>query len=230
MMHERVADVVADPAADPAASPTAAATTTVTTLGDEIAAIYEIERLLPEIGKLLHHSVSQLLDLPARSWPQMRTIGFIYHHGPCPLRAVAAGVGVSVASASEMVERLVDEGIVQREPHPSDRRQVLLSLTPRAIEVGEHIHRLRFAQVTHALHAENAPAYPALLQSLRVLVDALRRDPQEVLDWVAQEGITIPSPPQRGCTVAEAGSAASMAAPGPAAPTAPTAPTAPDSG
>ncbi len=214
-MHDHVADI---------------ATPTITALDADVAAIYEVERLLPEMAKLLHHSVSQLLDLPARSWPQMRTIGFIYHHSPCPLRDVAAGVGVSVASASEMIERLVEEGIVQREPHPTDRRQVLLSLTERAIEVGENVHRLRFAQVTHALHALDAPSRPALLQSLRVLVDALRRDPQEVLDWVAEQGITIPSPPQRGCAGAATAAPSPAPSPGPTTVPGPAAPTAPDSG
>lgn len=192
---EAASSTSTSPPSTPAAQ--TATSDSLATVDDDLAGIYEVEQLLPELAKLLHQSTSQLLDLPTRSWPQMRTIGFIYHHGPCPLRDVAAGAGVSVAAASEMVERLVEEGIVQREPHPTDRRQVLLSLTARALEVGDNVHRLRFAQVTHALHAMDAPDRPALLQALRVMVAALRRDPQEVLDWFEQQGLSIPPPPRK---------------------------------
>lgn len=181
--------------------------------------VYEVEQLLPEMAKLLQQSAAQHLDLPQRSWPQMRTLGYIYHHAPCPLRAVAEGVGVSVASASEMVDRLVEEGVVQREPDPSDRRRVLLTLTEHALAVGDAMHRLRYAQITHAMHALDADDRPALVRALRAMVAALRCDPQELLDWIEQSGITIPPmPPRRpGCGVA-----ASAAAP--------THPDAPDTG
>lgn len=47
---------------------------------------------------------------------------------------VAQRLIVKPHSASELVDRLEAQGLVRREPTPSDRRRALLRLTPQAIE------------------------------------------------------------------------------------------------
>jgi DNA-binding MarR family transcriptional regulator len=44
---------------------------------------------------------------------------------------VAAHLGITKQSASQLVEHLVSAGYVTREPHPGDARARLLALTPR---------------------------------------------------------------------------------------------------
>jgi DNA-binding MarR family transcriptional regulator len=45
---------------------------------------------------------------------------------------LAAALGVGRAATSELVERLVQKGVVQRVPDAADRRAVRLDLSPRA--------------------------------------------------------------------------------------------------
>jgi DNA-binding MarR family transcriptional regulator len=68
------------------------------------------------------------------SCAQFRTLMMLREIGPCTLKALAEALGISPASASEMIERLVESGFVQRRPDPHDRRCVQVALTPRAID------------------------------------------------------------------------------------------------
>lgn len=47
-------------------------------------------------------------------------------------------LGITVGAASKLADRLEKEGLVQRQPHPSDRRSSLVALTP----AGEQAHVL----------------------------------------------------------------------------------------
>jgi len=60
---------------------------------------------------------------------QLRALFLLGAGAPLPLTAVAEGLGVSAASASETVDRLVRQRLVTRERDPVDRRRVLLRPT-----------------------------------------------------------------------------------------------------
>lgn len=42
---------------------------------------------------------------------------------------MAEHLGITKATASAMIERLVQRGLIDRTPHPQERRQVVLTLT-----------------------------------------------------------------------------------------------------
>ncbi len=51
---------------------------------------------------------------------------------PTNLRDVAAALRITAPGALKIVNDMVDKGYVERQEHPGDARQKLLSLTPRA--------------------------------------------------------------------------------------------------
>jgi DNA-binding MarR family transcriptional regulator len=80
---------------------------------------------------------------PARAWkglprepsfPQFKALMTLRHLGPCTLKKLASALGVSSASASEMVERLVDLDLVDRQQDPRDRRKIQIGLTRMAVK------------------------------------------------------------------------------------------------
>jgi DNA-binding MarR family transcriptional regulator len=75
---------------------------------------------------------------------------------------IASRLQVVHHSAVELVDRLEEQGMVQRRRNPEDRRQVFLSLTPK----GERI--LRELSVHH--RRELAASGPELSQALRKLI------------------------------------------------------------
>jgi len=61
--------------------------------------------------------------------PQMSTMAVIREHGAMSLKEIAEATRVSAPSASAMVDRLVDIGVVTREPSTTDRREVRIALS-----------------------------------------------------------------------------------------------------
>ncbi len=62
--------------------------------------------------------------------PQLNLFMRIHHHGcGCNVSDVAAQLGVSNARASQMIERLVRQGLLERSEDPDDRRAKRITLT-----------------------------------------------------------------------------------------------------
>ncbi|MGF1572586.1 MAG: MarR family winged helix-turn-helix transcriptional regulator [Sumerlaeia bacterium] len=69
---------------------------------------------------------------PEPTLPQMRAMLVLHMSGPCTLKQLAFSLNISHPSASQMIDRLVDMGLVSREQNPEDRRQIILSLSDQA--------------------------------------------------------------------------------------------------
>ncbi len=65
------------------------------------------------------------------SFPQMNVLTHLHYRGPTEVLHLAGEMLGSPAAASQMVERLVQAGLVERVESPGDRRVRLVHLTPR---------------------------------------------------------------------------------------------------
>jgi DNA-binding MarR family transcriptional regulator len=68
------------------------------------------------------------LDL---STPQLKVVLLLLVNGPCRMSVIATALGVSLATGTGVVDRLVERGIVVREGDPEDRRVVLCRLSSK---------------------------------------------------------------------------------------------------
>ena len=59
---------------------------------------------------------------------------------PCALKDFAAVMHLSKSAASALIERMVENSVVLRQPNPDNRREVLLSVSP---EFEEHVVYVR---------------------------------------------------------------------------------------
>jgi DNA-binding MarR family transcriptional regulator len=66
------------------------------------------------------------LDL---STPQLKVVLLLLVNGPCRMSVIASALGVSLATATGVVDRVVERGFVVREGDPEDRRVVLCRLS-----------------------------------------------------------------------------------------------------
>lgn len=57
----------------------------------------------------------------------------LHGEGPRRQRDLAVGLGHTARHVTTLVDELIEAGHVRREPHPQDRRAVLISLTPGAV-------------------------------------------------------------------------------------------------
>jgi len=136
--------------------------------------------LVPEIARRMHAVFTGHPIVEGRPIAQIKIVGNVYRNGRCTVGAVAAELGVTMPTASEQIDRLVEEGLLVREVNPADRRQVLVDLTPKARAFAQELHELRLRQMRAALDHLDPADRPAFLRSLEALVMALRLDPDEL--------------------------------------------------
>ena len=69
------------------------------------------------------------------SMPQFSTLMRLYYNGGCGISEISANLDVTAPAASQMVDRLVQMGLLERGEDPNDRRakQVTLSAKGRAL-------------------------------------------------------------------------------------------------
>lgn len=110
------------------------------------------------------HPIMQFIRTEMRSQrqsslsvPQFRVLAFLRRHAGASLSDVAEHLGVTRATASTMVDRLVQRGLIDRSIDPQERRQVRLQLTPTGSEDLERMRqttRKKIAQLLSHLSSE----------------------------------------------------------------------------
>lgn len=106
------------------------------------------------------------------------------HHGhPCGVSDVGEQLGVSRAAASQMVDRLVHMGLVERREDPHDRRVRRLTLTAqgrRMVAEGVAARTCWLETLSDALAPEQQAA---VIEALRLLTEAAR-------EYVVEEAVS----------------------------------------
>jgi DNA-binding MarR family transcriptional regulator len=102
---------------------------------------------------------------------QLAVLGWLARRGALTLGELAAAEKVQPPSMTRTVTCLADKGLVRRDQHPTDGRQVLVSLTDRADKVIEESRRRKDAWLAHRLRELT----PAERQTLREAASILER-------------------------------------------------------
>jgi DNA-binding MarR family transcriptional regulator len=65
------------------------------------------------------------------SMPQFSILMQLHHKGACGMSQISEGYAITPAATSQLVDKLVQGGLIQRVEDPNDRRAKLLSLTDK---------------------------------------------------------------------------------------------------
>ncbi|WP_315788425.1 MarR family transcriptional regulator [Fischerella sp. JS2] len=85
------------------------------------------------------------------SIPQLRSLAFLKRNPGASLSEVAEHLGVTCATASTTIERLVQRHLVQRTDHPQERRRVVLNLTEEGKQLLEQSQQKTRAHIAEIL-------------------------------------------------------------------------------
>ncbi len=94
--------------------------------------IDDLVTLLPQLSRLLSCPIGDSGEIQQLSMSQYRAMAFVRWHPDVGLSDVARELDISLGSASDLIDRLVMLGMIERRTHPVDRRQIQLRLTPEA--------------------------------------------------------------------------------------------------
>jgi DNA-binding MarR family transcriptional regulator len=79
--------------------------------------------------------------------PQFRTLVILSNRGSVNLATLAGLLDVKPSAAGRMVDRLVGAGLIDRLPHPTSRRELLATLTPRGRKVVRQVTAQRRREI-----------------------------------------------------------------------------------
>lgn len=135
--------------------------------GDPVLPILEAVRRFRRADESMRRRVSSQMDMNLTDMQALRYVIAAERAGaPVTPRQVAEHLGISTASTTKLLDRLADSGRLTREPHPRDRRSLVLRASPEAhVEVRERLGWM------HERMREIAAAVPE--HSRSVVVDFL---------------------------------------------------------
>lgn len=103
------------------------------------ATIDALSDLTEEFGRLLDDGARQLSLTSVRC----EVIFVLHRHGAQRQRQVAELLGISPQQSAVLVDALVERDLVTRTPDPTDRRAVLVELTPAGERIAHQITHMR---------------------------------------------------------------------------------------
>lgn len=129
-----------------------------------------VEELLQATGQLLRRVRAESSG-DNLTWSQTVVLGQLAKHGPMTTADLARAEAVKPQSMSATLAVLEEQGLVQRQTHPSDGRQILFALTASGVATREARSRLKREWLSSAV----ARLTPAELRVLLEAVETMRR-------------------------------------------------------
>jgi len=119
-----------------------------------------VERLMPELAE------------PALSDTQLAALATLERHGAMSPGDLAEHEKVQPPSMTRVIAALVDWKLVTRAPHPTDRRQVILTVTPEGRRLVQKVRRRKEAWLARKL-VELSPQERATLREAAPILEKL---------------------------------------------------------
>lgn len=98
------------------------------------------------VARQLRHQAQRALAPWDVTPSQARALGVLTRHGSVRLGALSEHLRIAARSATEVVDALEKDGLVERRPDPCDRRATLVSLTDRGAQVAAGVRAARNAE------------------------------------------------------------------------------------
>jgi DNA-binding MarR family transcriptional regulator len=103
------------------------------------------------------------------TFTQLRAL-FVLGRQPLRVSDLAKALGMSLASASALSDRLVRQGLVARHPDPTDRRSVFLHLAAAGARLLRRLDQTQTARLSRAIRLMNEKERSAFVTTLRAFL------------------------------------------------------------
>ncbi len=134
---------------------------------------------------------------------QYRALVVLASRGPQRMVDLAAALGVSPSTAGRMCDRLVRKELIRRQRARSDRRAVLVSITPAGREVVDQATERRQELIVEILNRLPEPEQAAIAAAFESFANAAGEIPDSL--WpLAQPVADLTAPEQRADPPAQA--------------------------
>ena len=116
----------------------------------------------------------RFMDETGLSFSQLNVLMRLYHGGNSGVSEIGEQMGVTSAAASQAIDRLVLQGLIERSEDPRDRRAKRLALTPKGRTVIESGIEARSRWVEGLTDALTPEQQSMTISALTLLTEAAR--------------------------------------------------------
>lgn len=126
------------------------------------------------ITRLHRPDVPAWIEAQDLTFGQLRLLFRLSHTGPTPMSQIAAWLGVSMATATGIVERVERRGLVDRRHRDDDRRVVECCVTEQGEQLVAEIDGLRIDSTRKVLAALDDAERAEFDRLLRLIIERTR--------------------------------------------------------
>jgi DNA-binding MarR family transcriptional regulator len=123
----------------------------------------------------MHHSMRErahFAKATGLSMPQFGILMQLHYRGNCGVSDIGERFDITNAAASQLVEKLVQSGLIQREEDPSDRRAKLLNLTDKGRDLIQQGLEGRYRWVDEVAGKLTAEERETVSEALKIMAQA----------------------------------------------------------
>ena len=109
------------------------------------------------------------------SMPQISILMQLHHKGPCGMSEISDRFDITAAAASQLVEKLVQVGYLERTEDPTDRRAKLLTLSAQGADFIKQGIEERYRWMNDLATTLSAEDQNKVSEALTLLIDAAKK-------------------------------------------------------
>jgi len=132
------------------------------------------------------HERSQFAKAIGLSMPQFGILMQLHYRGNCGISGISDRFDITNAAASQLADKLVQSGLIQREEDPHDRRAKLLNLTDKGKELIRQGIEERYRWVDQLAGKLTAEDRTKISEALNIMTQAAKELEAEPVHHTAQ--------------------------------------------
>jgi DNA-binding MarR family transcriptional regulator len=132
----------------------------------------------------MHHSFHErahLAKLIGLSMPQLGILMQLHYRGTCGISQLSERFDITNAATSQLVDKLVQSGLIQREEDPHDRRAKLLNLTDKGKEIIQQGTERRYRWAEDLARKLSAEERAKVSEALDIMTRVAQEIPTEMV-------------------------------------------------
>jgi DNA-binding MarR family transcriptional regulator len=122
----------------------------------------------------LMHERAQHAKQNGLSMHQLGLLLQIHYRGNCGISDISNRFDITNAAASQLVDKLVQNGLIQRTEDPQDRRAKLLTLTQKGTDLIQKSTQRRYRWVEDLAHQLSAQEREQVNEALDIMIRAVK--------------------------------------------------------
>lgn len=134
----------------------------------------QLEEVMSHVSRYMRRQMVGAIKNNDLTMTQLETLIFIKQHGPSHMKDIASHFGISMPSATSMIDKLVTMKLTLRENDIKDRRNVTIVLTTKGEQLLQEGWKKKKERLNAMLNLLSEEDKQTLLKIFSTLVDRIK--------------------------------------------------------